>query len=67
MDDSLPNSSFQPEPAAFPEPDPRELAARRVREKSLRRLQRLLIFGCALFTLTVWAFIRLEMPGDSSC
>jgi hypothetical protein len=47
-------------------PDPREDLARRAREQSLRRLQRLLIFGTALFTLTIWLLVRLENPGKFS-
>jgi hypothetical protein len=62
MDDSSPFSPFDPQlvPNVL---DPREEAARRVREKSLRRLKHLLVAGCALFTLTVWLFVRSENLG----
>lgn len=65
MDDSSPIFPFDPQPApdAAVAPDPREEAARRSRERSLRRLQRLLVAGCALFTLTVWLFVRSENFG----
>lgn len=68
MNDS---SSFSPPehtpawdgPAA---PGPREEIARLARAQTLRRLKRLLIFGCALFTLTIWLLVRLENPGKLS-
>jgi hypothetical protein len=60
MDETSPISPL--EPPAHDAFDPREDAVRHRRAKSLRRLKRLLVFGCALFTLTVWLFIRLEMP-----
>ncbi len=62
MDELTPVSSFEPQPE-HDALDPREETLRRARAKALRRLKRLLVFGCALFTLTVWLFIRLEMPG----
>lgn len=65
MDDSSPLSPFDPpaEPDAAAAPDPREVAARRARAQSLRRLTRLLVLGCTLFTLLVWLLVRIENPG----
>jgi hypothetical protein len=68
MDDSSPISPFdaQPGPDAFAAPDPREELARVARAQSLRRLKRLLILGCAFFTLTIWLFVLMESPGKFS-
>ncbi|MBI1737711.1 MAG: DUF4864 domain-containing protein [Acidobacteria bacterium] len=65
MDDSPPISPFDQQPE-WDTPDPREEFARLARAQSLRRLKRLLIFGCALFTLTIWLLVRLENSGKFS-
>ncbi|MBI3663530.1 MAG: DUF4864 domain-containing protein [Acidobacteria bacterium] len=64
MNDSSPFSPPAPAPEwdSPPVPDPREEATRLAHESSLRRLTRLLVAGCALFTLTIWLFVRLENP-----
>ena len=62
MTDSPPISLYDSHPG-WGAPDPREELARVAREKSLRRLKRLLIFGCALFTVLIWLFVRPENPG----
>jgi len=65
VSDSPPISPFEPrpEPDTTAAPDPREEAFLLARARSLLRLKRLLVFGCALFTLTIWLLIRLESPG----
>jgi hypothetical protein len=65
MDDSSPVSPYDSHPQ-WGAPDPREELARVARSQSLRRLQRLLILGCALFTLTIWVLVHLESPGKIS-
>jgi hypothetical protein len=62
MSDSPPFSPYDSHPE-WDAPDPREELARVARAQSLRRLKRLLIFGCALFTLLIWLLVRLENPG----
>ncbi len=65
MSDSPPLSPYDSH-LQWDAPDPREELARVARAQSLRRLKRLLIFGCALFALTIWLFVRLESPGKFS-
>ncbi|MCL5286435.1 MAG: DUF4864 domain-containing protein [Acidobacteria bacterium] len=65
MNESSPVSPYDPRPD-LDAPDPREEFARRARQQSLRRLKRLLIFGCALFTLIIWLLVRLESTGGLS-
>lgn len=62
MTDSSPFSPYDAHPQ-WDAPDPREEFARQAREQSVRRLKRLLFFGCVLFTLIIWMLVRLENPG----
>ncbi len=65
MNDSSPISPYDPR-LEWDAPDSHAESARRAREQSLRRLKRLLVFGCALFTLTIWLLVRLENSGGIS-
>ncbi len=65
MSDSPRLSPYDSQPR-WDAPGPREEIARLARAQALRRLKRLLIFGCALFTLTIWLLVRLENPGNFS-
>ncbi len=65
MTDSPPLSPYDVHPQ-WDAPDPREELARVARAHTLRRLKRLLIFGTALFTVSIWLLVRLENPGKFS-
>lgn len=43
-------------------PDPREEFVRAARAQAVRRLLRMLIYCCFLFTLSIWLLVRLENP-----
>jgi hypothetical protein len=61
MDESTTPSPYDAQPD-WNAPDPREELARAAREQAVRRLLRLLIFSCVLFTLAIWLLVRLENP-----
>ena len=61
MDESAPNSPYDT-PHDWNAPDPREELARAHRRQAVRRLLRLLIYSCFLFSVCIWLLVRLENP-----
>jgi uncharacterized protein DUF4864 len=65
MDESPPLSPYDT-PHDWNAPDPREEFVRAARHQAVRRLLRLLIYSCFLFTLSIWLLVRVENPAKLS-